>query len=44
LGYVHKDFWTPGTELVIKHSGAAIPATVAELPFVRAEETTAPDP
>jgi folate-binding protein YgfZ len=41
LGYVHKDFWTPGTQLVIEHSGAAIQATVAELPFVRAEETTA---
>jgi len=34
LGYVHKDFWTPGTALTVVHDGAARRATVASLPFV----------
>jgi folate-binding protein YgfZ len=41
LGYVHKDFWALGTELFIKHAGAAVTATVVKLPFVGAGETTA---
>ena len=40
LGYVHRDFWTPGTELVIQHFGAAIPATVVKLPFIGAEQAS----
>jgi len=40
LGYVHKDFWAPGTKLFIRHSGTAVPATVVKLPFVGAEGTT----
>ena len=34
LGYVSKDFWSPGTELSIRAEGAAIRATVAKLPFL----------
>ncbi len=36
LGYVHKDFWTPGTPLSIRHGSETITATVSELPFVSA--------
>jgi folate-binding protein YgfZ len=34
LGYVHRDFFEPGTEVSIRHQGEAIPARVAALPFV----------
>jgi aminomethyltransferase len=34
LGYIHKDFWTPGTQLVIKGDPRQT-ATVTALPFVR---------
>jgi len=34
LGYVHKDCWTPGTPLCIRHGSETIAATVRELPFV----------
>ena len=34
LGYVHKDFWTPGTKISIRHGTGSIPAEVAALPFV----------
>jgi len=40
LGYVQKDCWAPGTELLVKHSGAAVTATVVEFPFVAAGGTT----
>jgi folate-binding protein YgfZ len=40
LGYVHKDFWTPGTKLSIRHGSAAIPAEVTGLPFVANTPTT----
>jgi aminomethyltransferase len=33
LGYVHRDFLTPGTALQLAESGASV--TVAELPFVK---------
>ncbi len=36
LGYVHKDFWNAGTAVLLKHNGASIAATVADLPFVTA--------
>lgn len=35
LGYLHKDFWEPGTELFVDRGTSAIGATVARLPFVR---------
>lgn len=34
LGYVHKDFWMPGTEVFIQHADAATRATVTRLPFL----------
>ena len=34
LGYLHKDFWHPGTTVTVKHDAAPIAATVADLPFV----------
>jgi glycine cleavage system T protein len=40
LGYVHKDFWTPGTTLSLDHGGVSIATTVADLPFIRAEDVT----
>jgi glycine cleavage system T protein len=36
LGYVHKDFWNPGTKLTVKTNGEPTTATVTERPFVRA--------
>ncbi len=36
LGYLQKDFWSTGTMVIIKHNGAPIAATVADLPFVTA--------
>jgi folate-binding protein YgfZ len=33
LGYVHKDFWTPGTKVVVQRGDARTPATIARLPF-----------
>jgi folate-binding protein YgfZ len=33
LGYVMKEYWEPGTELSLRHSGANIRATVVKLPF-----------
>jgi aminomethyltransferase len=34
LGYVHKDFWQPGTELSIHRDGSNSGATVTALPFL----------
>jgi folate-binding protein YgfZ len=34
LGYVHRDAWTSGTKLVVKHAGSVIPAKVTDLPFI----------
>jgi folate-binding protein YgfZ len=34
LGYIHKDFWSPGTALSIRREDGAIMATVTALPFV----------
>jgi len=36
LGYIQKDFWLTGTIVAIKHNGAPISATVADVPFVTA--------
>lgn len=33
LGYMHKDFWSPGTEVFVRHGDALIKATVTPLPF-----------
>jgi folate-binding protein YgfZ len=33
LGYVHKEFWTPGTEVFIQSRGPQTRATVTALPF-----------
>ena len=38
LGFIQKDFWPAGTNVVIKHNTAPIAATVAELPFVTARD------
>jgi folate-binding protein YgfZ len=34
LGYLHRDFWAPGTHVSVTRDGASITATVAELPFI----------
>lgn len=34
MGYVHKDFCTPGTRLTLRHGVQSIAATVSQLPFV----------
>ena len=34
LGYIHRDFWSPGTALSIPREDGAIRATVTTLPFV----------
>jgi folate-binding protein YgfZ len=33
LGYLHKDFWSPGTEVFVRHGDALVQATVTPLPF-----------
>ncbi|HEY3151191.1 MAG TPA: glycine cleavage T C-terminal barrel domain-containing protein, partial [Candidatus Binatia bacterium] len=33
LGYVHRDFWQPGTELSIHRDGSKAGATVTPVPF-----------
>ena len=38
LGYLHKDFWTPGTTLNIDRDGALLEATVSALPFVETKD------
>jgi folate-binding protein YgfZ len=35
LGYLHKDFWSPGTEASIRSDQAHLRAIVSTLPFVR---------
>jgi folate-binding protein YgfZ len=35
LAYLHKDFWTPGTEVRVRAGESKDRATVAALPFVR---------
>ena len=40
LGYIQKDYWGTGTAVAIKHTGASIAATVADLPFVTARESS----
>jgi aminomethyltransferase len=35
FGYVHRDYWSPGTSLSVSHNGIRIQATVAALPFVQ---------
>jgi folate-binding protein YgfZ len=34
LGYLHRDFWAPGTQVSVTRDGASITATVTELPFI----------
>ena len=34
LGYIHKDFWSPGTNLSVRQVNGSIAATVTTLPFV----------
>jgi glycine cleavage system T protein len=41
LGYVHRDFWSAGTKLLVKHDNALIPAMVSDLPFLRGRSETA---
>jgi len=40
LGYIQKDFWATGTTVAINHNGAPIAATVADLPFVTARDSS----
>jgi glycine cleavage system T protein len=42
LGYIHRDFWTPGTELRIQHDTESLSATVTDLPFVPPKCAPAP--
>ena len=37
LGYLHRDFWTPGSNVSVNRDGQSIAATVAALPFVPAK-------
>jgi len=37
MGYLHRDFWSPGTAVEIVRDRSVIAATVTSLPFVRAE-------
>jgi folate-binding protein YgfZ len=34
LGYLHRDFWAPGTIVAVNRGGESIAAAVAELPFL----------
>ena len=34
LGYIHRDFWSPDTQLTVRHGANSITATVTQLPFV----------
>ena len=34
LGYVHKDFWQPGTSLSLKHGETMLSAKVSNVPFL----------
>jgi folate-binding protein YgfZ len=34
LGYIHRDFWTAGTSVSVKHGATSIAGTVTEIPFV----------
>jgi folate-binding protein YgfZ len=34
LGYLHRDFWTPGSKVSVDRGGESLTATVAGLPFV----------
>jgi folate-binding protein YgfZ len=36
LGYIQKEFWAPGTTVLVKHKAEQSAARVAELPFVTA--------
>ena len=38
LGYVHKDYWSPDTRLIVKHDGISLNARVTDLPFVPAQQ------
>ncbi|MGB7952195.1 MAG: aminomethyltransferase family protein [Candidatus Binatia bacterium] len=42
LGYIHRDFWAPGTKLRIKQETSSISATVTGLPFVPPKCAPAP--
>ena len=37
LGYVHRDFWDPGTAIEIEREGSLISAAVTPFPFVKGE-------
>ncbi|HET8564679.1 MAG TPA: aminomethyltransferase family protein [Candidatus Binatia bacterium] len=37
MGYLHHDFWSPGTAVEVVRDGSVIPARVTSLPFVRWE-------
>jgi len=34
LGYLHKDFWRPGTSVSVIHGAESIAATVTQIPFI----------
>lgn len=38
FGYLHKDFWTPGTILNIDRNGVLLEARVTALPFVKTKD------
>lgn len=42
LGYIHRDFWTPGTVVSVAHRDGSLAATVTELPFIGAGATGSP--
>jgi len=42
LGYLHRDFWTPGTRLQIKQPNGSLSAAVTGLPFVAPKRQPAP--
>jgi aminomethyltransferase len=38
LGYLHRDFWAPGSKVSVHRGGASMAATIAALPFIPAEK------
>ena len=44
LGYVNREYITPGTEIEIAHGDRRIPALVTEVPFVRKRLSPRPQP
>jgi folate-binding protein YgfZ len=40
LAYIHKDYWAPGSHVLVRHDGAPIAATVTEPPFLKSPRSS----